>query len=138
MISPVGVGVVSRSVAVATARKAWASMAKVGPAVPGAPASDLVLIKPNQAFGCLEGFLDAPALSGHGHQGAQRDGLGAVAAQVGVLTAGVVAPDQQMVGAGVGVVFGQQAKPGPGVQAWSVCPRTGGVLLPGVGRYEQG
>ena len=29
VISPVGVGVVSRSVAVATARKAWASMARV-------------------------------------------------------------------------------------------------------------
>ena len=91
--------------------------------MPGAPASDLVLIKSNQAFGCLEGFLDAPALSGHGNQGAQRDGRGAVAAQVGVLARGVVAPDQQMVDAGVGVVFGQQAKPGPGVQAWSVCPR---------------
>ena len=29
VISPVGVGAVSRSVAVATARKAWASMARV-------------------------------------------------------------------------------------------------------------
>ena len=29
VISPVGVGVVSRSIAVATARKAWASMARV-------------------------------------------------------------------------------------------------------------
>ena len=51
-----------------------------GPAVPGAPTADLVLIKSDQTFGCLKGFLDAPALSGHGHQGAQRDGLGAVAA----------------------------------------------------------
>ncbi len=56
----------------------------------------------------------------------------------GVLASSVVAADQQMVGAAVGVVFGQQAKPGPGVQAWSVCPRTGGVFLPGVGRDQRG
>ena len=40
-----------------------------GPAVPGAPAPDLVLIESGQAFGGLEGFLDAPALTGHGAPG---------------------------------------------------------------------
>ena len=43
-----------------------------GPAMPGSPAPDLVLIESDQAFGGLEGFLDAPALAGHGDQGAQR------------------------------------------------------------------
>ena len=51
-----------------------------GPAVPGRPAADLVLIEPDQAFGGLEGFLDAPALASHGHQGAQRHRAWAVAA----------------------------------------------------------
>ena len=40
-----------------------------GPAVPGGPAPDLVLIEPGQSFGGLEGFLDAPALSGHARPG---------------------------------------------------------------------
>ena len=40
-----------------------------GPAVPGGPAPDLVLIQPGQAFGGLEGFLDAPALSGDARPG---------------------------------------------------------------------
>jgi hypothetical protein len=30
-----------------------------------------VLIEADQTFGGLEGFLDAPALTGHGHQGTQ-------------------------------------------------------------------
>ena len=33
-----------------------------GPAMPGGPAPDLVLIQPGQSFGGLEGFLDPPAL----------------------------------------------------------------------------
>ena len=65
-------------------------------------------------------------------------GRGAVAAQVGVLAGGVVAADQQMMNAGVGVVFGQQPKPGPGVQPWAVRPGAGGVFLPGVCRYQRG
>src|SRR5436309_2737889 len=31
-----------------------------GPAVPGGPASDLVLVEADEAFGGLEGFFDAP------------------------------------------------------------------------------
>ena len=33
---------------------------------------NLVLVEADQAFGGLEGLLDAPALPGHGDQGAQR------------------------------------------------------------------
>ena len=44
-----------------------------GPAVPGGPAADLVLVQPGETFGGLEGFLDAPALSGDGDQGVQGD-----------------------------------------------------------------
>ncbi|MDT5053267.1 MAG: hypothetical protein QOF66_1633, partial [Mycobacterium sp.] len=51
-----------------------------GPAMPGAPASDLVLVDSGQAFGPLERFLDAPALASHGHQRVQRDRAWAVAA----------------------------------------------------------
>jgi hypothetical protein len=43
-----------------------------GPAIPGSPAPDLVLIEPGEALGGLEGFLDAPALTGDGDQGGQR------------------------------------------------------------------
>ena len=67
-----------------------------GPAVPGGPAADLVLVESGEAFGGLEGFLDAPALSGHGHQRAQGDRVRAVAAQVGLLAGAVVAADQQV------------------------------------------
>ena len=42
----------SRSVAVATARKAWANMARVVQ----------VLVEAGEPFGGLEGFPDAPAL----------------------------------------------------------------------------
>ena len=44
------------------------------------------------------------------------DRVRAVAAQVGVLAGGVVAADQQMMPPGVGVVFGAERDPGPGVQ----------------------
>ena len=39
---------------------------------------------------------------------------------------------------GVGVVFGQQPKPGPGVQTWAVGTGAGGVFLPGVCRDQRG
>src|SRR6476620_1361863 len=102
-----------------------------GPAVPGAPAPNLVLVEPGQPLGALEGFLDAPALARDGNQGVQGGWPWTVAAQVGVLTGAVVAADQQIVPAGVGVVFGQQADPGPGVVALAVAARSGGVFLPG-------
>src|ERR1700741_5399117 len=109
-----------------------------GPAVPGPPAPPLVLIQSDQSFGGLERFFDAPALTGDGDQGAQRNGSGGVAAQVGMLAGGVVAADQQMMAAGVGVVFGQQPKPRPGVTPWPVRAGTGGVALPGMCRDQRG
>ena len=36
------------------------------------------------------------------------------------------------------VVFGQQPKPGPGVQAWAVGPGSGGIPLPGMGGDQRG
>ena len=77
-----------------------------GPAVPGGPAADLVLIDAGQSLGGLEGFLDAPALTGHLDQGVQGGGPRRVAAQVGQFAGGIVAADQQIVFAGVGLVFG--------------------------------
>ena len=47
-----------------------------GPAVPGGPAPDLVLVEPGQAFGGLEGFLDAPALPGDGTRACRVTGRG--------------------------------------------------------------
>lgn len=44
-----------------------------GPSIPGSPAPDLVLIEPDQTFGGLERFLDAPPLAGDGDQGTQGD-----------------------------------------------------------------
>jgi hypothetical protein len=137
-IRPVGVGAVLRSIAVATARKGMGEHGQGGPAVPGAPAPHLVLIQSDQSFGGLERFFDAPALTGDGDQGAQRNGSGAVAAQVGMLAGGVVAADQHMMAAGVGVVFGQQPIPRPGVQPWPVRAGAGGVFLPGVCRDQRG
>jgi hypothetical protein len=74
-----------------------------GPAVPGGPAPDLVLVQAGEALGRLEGFLDAPALPGDAHQDVQRDRAGAVAAQVGQLAGGIVAANQQVMVSGVAV-----------------------------------
>lgn len=68
-----------------------------GPAVPGIPAADLVLVEPDQAFGRLEGLLDAPALSGDADQLGQRGRPGRPAAQVGKLAGGAGAANEQMV-----------------------------------------
>ena len=108
-----------------------------GPAVPGGPAADLVLIQPGELLGRL-GFFDAPAPPGHADQGAQRDRVWAVAAQVGQLAGAVVAPDQQMMAAGVGVVLGAQRDPGPRVKARALAARPGRMLLPGPARQDGG
>ena len=93
-----------------------------GPAVPGGPAADLVLVQSGEAFGGLEGFLDAPALPGDGTRVRSGDRARAVAAQVGVLAGGVVAADQQMMCTGVGVVFGQQSIQAQEYRAGAVAP----------------
>ena len=98
--------------------------------MPGGPAADLVLIQPGEILGGLEGFFDAPALPGDADRGAQREGACAVPAQVGQLAGAVVAPDQQIMAAGVGVVLGQQRDPGPRVEALTLAARSGRMLLP--------
>jgi hypothetical protein len=47
-----------------------------GPAVPGFPGADLVLVQAEQALASLEGFLDRPAAPRDGDQGLERDGRG--------------------------------------------------------------
>jgi hypothetical protein len=68
-----------------------------GPALPGGPTPDLVLVQSDQALGGLEGLLDPPPLPGDGDECGQRDRGGAPAAVVGKLSGGVVAADQRMV-----------------------------------------
>lgn len=82
-----------------------------GPAVPGVPAADLVLVEADVAFGGLEVLLDSPALSGHGDEVGEGDVGGVVAAVVGELAGGVVAADHQPVVAGA-VGFGLDRDPG--------------------------
>jgi hypothetical protein len=48
-----------------------------GPASPGGPAADLVLVQAGQGLGGLEGFLDAPAGAGDADQFGQGDRAGA-------------------------------------------------------------
>lgn len=47
-----------------------------GPAIPGAPAADLMLVQADQALAGLEAFLDGPAASSDPDQGGQRDRSG--------------------------------------------------------------
>ena len=101
-----------------------------GPAVPGGPAADLVLVEPGEALGGLEGFLDAPALSGHAHQCAVGPGAGCS-------SAGRPAPRCGRCGGSAGDGgrcrrrLREQGDPRPRVDALAVAARTGGVLLPG-------
>jgi hypothetical protein len=71
-----------------------------------------VLIQPGEILGGREGFFDAPVLPGHADQDAQRDRVGAVAAQVGQLAGAVLAPDQQMMAPDIGVAPRAQRDPG--------------------------
>ena len=72
VISPVGVGVGVAFGGGGHGQEGVGEHGQGGPAVPGGPAPDLVLVQPGEALGGLEGFLDAPALPGHGDQGVQR------------------------------------------------------------------
>jgi hypothetical protein len=67
------------------------------PAIPGAPAADLVLVQANQALAGLEALLDGPAPPGDSHQRGQRYRLGHEAAVEGQLAGSLVAADQQPV-----------------------------------------
>jgi len=105
-----------------------------GPAAPGGPAADLVLIEPGQALTGLEGFLDAPAAPATRTNSGSPTGRAAVAAEVGQLAVAGMAADQQPLvpdtgGAGVGAGEGD---PGPVVDPRSLRAGAGGTSLPGV------
>src|SRR6266542_1954263 len=87
---------------------------KGDPAVPGAPAADLVLVQATQALAGLERLFDGPAPSGDPDQDGQRGGAGRVAAVIGQLTGLAVAADHEPVPAcllarsGAGVVQAEE------------------------------
>ena len=76
-----------------------------GPAVPGAPAADLVLVQADQALGGLKALLDGPASSGDLDQGGQRDRAWRPAAVEGQLAGLVVAAQQQPALPGVAITL---------------------------------
>ena len=78
-----------------------------GPAVPGGPASDLVLVQGGEFLAGLEAFLDAPASAGDGDQSRQWDRLGCPGAVERQFAGAAVAPDQQVVVAWAGLWVGQ-------------------------------
>jgi hypothetical protein len=91
-----------------------------GPAVPGAPAADLVLVQAAKALAGLEALFDGPAAPGDPHQGGQEHGAGCPAAVESQLAGGAVASDQQPVLAGLAARMGGavvQADKRPVVQA---------------------
>src|SRR5205823_14672998 len=95
---------------------------------PGGPPADLVLVQPGQAFAGLEGLLDGPPSSGDGDQGAQRDRVGAVAAEVGQLAGAPVAAGQQPVAAAV--AGGGEVDQRPVVLALALGPGSAGIPPP--------
>jgi hypothetical protein len=102
------------------------------PAVPGAPAADLVLIQASKALAGLDGLLDAPALAGDLDQAGQRYRAGSVAAVVGQLAGGAAADHEPLPcclvgGRGTVVV---QAEEGPVVQALALGACSGRDALP--------
>jgi hypothetical protein len=98
-----------------------------GPAVPGCPGADLVFVEAGEAFAGLEVLLDVPALPGDVYELGEGDPVGVPAAVVGDLAGVVVAADHQPVPttarfAGVGVDFGGELDPGPGVEPLTFGP----------------
>src|SRR5512133_1219721 len=142
-ISPDGGGCRVWSVRAATTRKAWASMARGGPAVPGPPAADLVLIQADKALAGLKSLLHRPAPAGDVNQDGQWQRAGREAAVEGQLAGGVVAADHQpalarlAVGRGAVVVQPHKRPAVPAVALGALAARH---LLPCTGRDtpEQG
>jgi hypothetical protein len=66
-----------------------------GPAIPGAPAADLMSVQATQALAGLKTLLDGPAPPGHPDQGGQRHRVGHETAVEGQLAGLGVATDQQ-------------------------------------------
>jgi hypothetical protein len=105
-----------------------------GPAVPRAPAADLMLVQAAKALAGLEVLFDGPAAPGDPDQGGQEHRAGCPAAVEGQLTGGAVAAHQQSVLAGLaarmrGAVI--QADKRPVVQAVALGAAAGGDALPG-------
>jgi hypothetical protein len=108
---------------------------KGDPAMPGGPASDLVLIEPGEAFADLEILLDGPPGSRGLDQRGQGGGLGRVAAVEGQFPAARVAADQQPPASRAAAGDGD---PGPVVVALAFGAVPGGQPLPGASREAGG
>ena len=103
-----------------------------GPAVPGAPAADLVLVKATEALAGLEGLLDRPAPAGDPDQDGQRGGVcssgrrpARQSCDCGGLSASACPPGRQGRGRSHGPPWAlgrARAGPGGGDRRW---PRTG-------------
>jgi hypothetical protein len=102
------------------------------PAVPGAPAADLVLVQADQALAGLEALLDGPAAPGDPDQGGQKDGAGCPAAVEGQLAGSLVAADQQPVlGSLIAILATVEADERPVVIAVALGASAGRDALPG-------
>ena len=131
LISPVVAGRWSRSVAVATARKAWASMARVVQRCQEVQRRTWCWSSPVRPLAAWKDSSMRQRCPATATRVCSGDWLRAVAAQVGVFAGAVVAADQQVMAPGVGGVFGQQRDPRPGVDAGAMTAGPGGVFLPG-------
>ncbi len=103
-----------------------------GPAVPGGPAPDLVLVEAGEALGGLEGFLDASIVAQRRAPRSFRGtGSRAVAAQVGQLPGAVVAANQQVMVSGVAVGSSGAGRPAPTSRSAAPLAPDPALLLPG-------
>src|SRR6185369_8399215 len=107
-----------------------------GPALPGGPGSDLVLVESGEFFPGLERFLDGPAPPGDSDERGQRDGPGRVRAVERQLPSASVAADEQPVLAGEVVVAGVDQR--PVVEPLPFGAGAGGDPLPGAGGEADG
>jgi len=111
-----------------------------GPAVPGAPAAELVLVQADQALAGLESLFDRPAPPRDPDQSGQEHGAGCPAAVEGQLTGGAVAADQQPGLTSLAANMGSsvvQADKRPVVQAVALGAAAGGHALPGPRRNRR-
>jgi hypothetical protein len=72
---PVGLGMVGAFCCGERGQKGGGEHRQDGPAVPGGPAADLVLIESDEALAGLKGLVHSPAASGHTDHFVQRAGF---------------------------------------------------------------
>src|SRR5829696_1158496 len=102
------------------------------PAVPGAPAADLLLVQADQPLTGLEPLLDGPPGPGHPDQGRKWSGVGRVAAVERQLSGALVAAEQQPMPPGlVAVVVMVKADERPVVEPVALGALAARHLLPG-------